>query len=295
MTVVDLIDATPLAAAASAIADQLDRIHRAFDLEELETVRANVEAARAWAKVRGLAEESRQALLAVEVEALARIAELGHVEVLPSNLRKAAAFLAEMTVDERATVVRNTTNEQTMAAVWRNYLSAMRDERERLAGNKWAIRPSGGVSKLRVDPTEVAKLILEDFAETGEDFTVENFADRLSGAVEDPPSPGFRQGVAEMCRWIIRNADEDTIDGTPVPKFVTARTPEGGYLRVPTQSATVAQVLDNLAMKDTQVDQMCAARDRFKRFADVVVGLAGGDNTAHVADLLAAALSPQNS
>lgn len=271
-------------------------------LGEARTVRAKIEAARAWAKVHGEAKRVRLQILEMEVEALVRIFQLGGEEILTPREWRAAEWLAALDSGDRSRITSDSPANVTTAAGLAHRL--MRDEAER---RDWRSEWSRGVaiaSGERVEPlpiesqyvTNVRKSLadaLDEYTEAGEPFTVADMADEvvaslgIGGEVYDHPA--LREGVREVCRKAIRTSAPESFDGYAIPKFITAMHGDT-YVRVPVMNATVGQLAQMITLRAEQLRQdreaLADLESLHRRLAD-----AGGKPGSTIASVIARSAS----
>ena len=171
----------------------------------------------------------------------------------------------------------------TTAAGLYQRLATEREERKQREshadlGRRWA---SGERESIRTS-IEQAVGRLSRF---GRPFEVADIADVVI-ADSDPTADDFTEGVREMCRAVLRRSPSRLVDGTIIPKFITTQLPDGSWVRVPTISATYADVARNLQMREEQLRQDQAALDKFREFVRRVASVST-DPEALVADILA--------
>lgn len=282
------LERVPLPSILDGVDAVVRKIRESIDTAELQDARANIEAAKAYAKAQGLAAEARDALFVLEVETFARIAQLDALEILPPHLRKEAKFLGDMTTEFRAAFMSSAIKRVSAAAAVRALWESEKEERERNEGNAFAAGPKSTTTQSppNWNPTRMAEWIFDSYLAGDRSFTVDEFADALAATSGAPVSDGFREGVREMCRHTIRTAHAEEIGGTVIPKTITALTDEGGWVRIPTMNATVGHAVVNLDLKTKQTDDMIAARDRFARFVDRLIEVAGEDLDMRIEDVL---------
>lgn len=222
---------------------------------DVQEVRAKIEMARQWARIYKRTKDVRRELLTIEVAALVRMVELGGEEELPDIDRQAALFLAKLTPKEREQFVNAAKLATSAARLVKRHLDA---EAEREAGRSFASRPTVPLPTPKAirereirDARDLAGTIIDAHVEAGEPFTISDLVDEvLIAAGRDEQDSGFRQGVAEMCRGaVIRSANAGELEGTIIPKLITARVHDGMFVRIPTHNATVAHLDEALALK----------------------------------------------
>lgn len=289
----------------SVLGGLLDQVRSMADVGDLHEVRARAEAVKAWAKVHGHVRDVRMDLLKVEVEALVRIVQLGGVDTLPSKDRRAAEWLAQMTADERASLIAKSGSATTATgmcrSVWNEDELAQRRTAMREAGIALADLPDrmteGELRDARTRVADVAAVLndlIDQYGSDSEEFTTEDMADALieEAAIGDHASdPTLRQGVSEVCRRAIRRAPVFQVGDTILPRFITARTSEG-HIRIPVESAQVAHLADMIAMRREQLHQDRLALERLELVASRLRDIPGCTDESRIGALVAESLTP---
>lgn len=279
------------------------QIRNLKSVEDVNEARARVEAVKAWSKVHGHVQTLRLDLLRLEVEALVRIVELGGIDTLKGSQKSAAQWLARLTVDEREAFVAESGQSVTTAAGMVTTVKRMRDlEAQVERGRAWASAPSAprdaDIHEAARHASDLAGAMSRAFEDYGPfergSFSIEDMAeDVIERMVIDGDmgtDPKFVEGVREVCRKIVRDAPPLDIDGLPVPRFITAPSPEG-YVRIPTVNALVQHVSQNVEMKRAQVAQAQAALERLERFEVALLARPGATADSSVGDILAQSVS----
>lgn len=281
-------------------------IDSAETIVDLHEIRARAEAMKAWAKVHRLAKDLRLDLLRIEVDALVRIVELGGADTLSSGDRKAAEWMAAMSPAERDELLAKSGNATTAAgmcrSVWREEEIKQHRFRARAAGIQFAEEPTppgawdeAAIRAVRRGYSTVSGALadlLDEYTDEGEPFTVPEMAERiledsLSRRLDDTDlDPDFEEGVREVCRTAVRKAPPLTVDGTVIPKFITARLSDGEFIRVPTLNALVEHVDDMVRIRTEQLAQDQAALRQLKEFRDRIKAVPGADQYSRVGDLI---------
>lgn len=267
---------------------------------EVIEARARIEAAKAWAKVHRQTRALRLDLLKLEVAALVRLFELEAVDMLPVGERAAAEWLGGMTATERDVVVESnqavTSAVGLCRAVWRDREQEREREAARLRGRTWAAAPPAP-SAAPAKPVEPVRSLeetlgglLSEYTTAGIPFTIEEVADALLDRMGVTVDDEFRAGVHEIVRLAVRSAKTTTIDGTRIPKTITARLPDGGFIRISTVTATVAHLDDAVAFKEEQLQQDTAKLAEFRAFVNKVKAIDGASPQARVGHLIARSL-----
>lgn len=268
--------------------------------EEANEARARIESAKAWARAHNLLRDYRLELLTLEIEALVRVADLDGLDLLSSADAHSAQFLAAMTAEARAAMIADAGSCTTAGGLVRRVMLDADERARREAGRNWKPpAPSDSVDPSLIHRQraravrEVMADLLDEYVETGKPFTVDEFTDGLIAECVDDDATGaeeqpFLEGVREMIRGALRRDPQHAIDGVKIPRVITARTPGGAYVRIPTTSATLAHLYDSLSMRDEQLDQDRAARDRFAEFVRLVEKRPEASNGATVGEIIAA-------
>lgn len=292
------------------VADLTAAIRAAATVGQAREARARIEAIKAWAKVHGHTKDLRLDLLRLEVEALIRLAELGGLDDLSATDRRAATYLAGLSEDEREALISRrgtfTTASGMCASLWREEELERSVRMSRLRGQRFAEQPEPPAGVYDEAAIENARYyvhgvsavlgnVLRTYASTGAPFTVSDVAEQIveeaaNGAVASE-DPALMDGVREVVREAIRKGPVGSLDGTAIPKLITARHEDGSYIRVPVENATVAHLDDMVTLRREQLAQDRAALDRLEAFAAKVRGLPGGSiPTSRIGSLIAASL-----
>lgn len=295
MTVVDTIKPETLAL-RSQLDEMLDQIATVQDPNTLTEVRARIEAARAWAKIHKATADLRLSLLSVEVEALVRIIELDAGDMLSQADRKAAEFLAEMSPSERENFVRGSGTATTAAGMVRSHL---RDEEltrlraESVAqGVAFARSPGspnfGDSGAYTRNVSSVLREVVDDYTREGAPFSVAQMADGLiaDAAIGDAVDPDVAEGIREVCRKAIRSAPVVKLGDTILPRLVTARTPDGDYVRIPVENAQILHLADMVEIRREQLAQDSAALEGLESVLDRLRRLPGSADDSRIGELV---------
>lgn len=268
------------------------------DLGSVREARARIEALRAWAKVHNQLREVRVDLLKAEIAALVRIVELEGLDELPPAERKAAQHLAGMSARARAALIADSAEKITTAAgmvraLWAMEQNARNEQAQFTLGRRAATNPGLPTDK----PAEIADVlrqIVEDYSEAGEHFTVASLADELIESARIPDwveaDEAMRLGVREVVRAAIMRAPTLYVDGTALPRLVTATTENGDYVRIPVENATLAHLDQMRDLRREQIDQDQAALRRLDVVAGKLRAVSGSSDTSRIGDLLAVLL-----
>lgn len=289
-----------------SIAEITKSIRQAVDLEHLTEARARIEALRAWARVHGQVKHLRVDLLRIEVEALVRVVELGGESSLSGVDRKAGRWLAGLGYNARLRMIEKATKATTAVgmcrAVWRETeIAAKRDEaRSRGVYLTQNPDPPGDAadSVFEADARRHRRRIgslLSDVAEQlGASvgyYTSSELAERIlsEAGLEGSDDPDVLAGVKQVCERAIRSAPPLLIDGTEIPRVITARNGEK-FARIPTMTATVAHFDDMLALRREQISADLAEHERLSRVADRLRAVAAGREGMRIGDLISETL-----
>lgn len=301
MTATDLAVAPTLRSVEAII----QAIRNASSIHDVTEARARAEAMRAWLKVHGMASKYRLELLRVEVDALVRVVQLGGLDQIPKRDRAAARYLADLSSDDRERLLQNsgaaTTAVGMVQTIWRIADIERQANEERERGRRYARSPEP--PKLRTeDDLDVARWhvagigaalgdMIETFTKVGMPFSVSDFAEsvieRAGSSREISDDPDLMAGVRDVVREAIRRQPVLEFEDYRIPRFVTTRLGEGQYVRVPTENATVAHLLDGIAMRREQIDQDMAALQGLESFAKKLMDLPGADERSRIGDLIA--------
>lgn len=290
----------------NSITELIAGINATSSLDDLHEARARAEALKAWAKVHGKAKEMRLDLLRIEVEALVRIVELGGIQTLPSADRKAAQWLADMTPVERAKLV----NESGSATTARGMCQSIWREEEVRSHNRTRFRHGTKLAEEPQPPTyenavEAAReragsiagslaSITDHYIRNGAEFTIDELAEELIADAGLPPELAedevINQGVRDVCRRAVQNSPPLSINGTDIPRLITARNGKR-FIRIPVMNATVGHLDDMIAMRQEQIDQDRAALKRLQDFADLIKTRGGRTPDSVIGPIIAASVT----
>lgn len=289
----------------STIAGLIEAIRSTAEINDLHEARARTEALRGWAKVHGLTKKMRLDLLRVEVEALVRIVELGGADTLGSGDHRAAVWLSELSSEERHTLLNRsgsaTTARGMCQAVWREKEVAEHNRRNWVTGIKLAQHPEPPNSAAYDEETIVAARdhanslagvlasIAESYITNGVEFTIEELADEIiEAAMPDDLAldPMIRDGIRKVCADAVRRTPPLTINGTSIPRLITARTMTGKYIRIPVLNATVGHLEDMIMMRKAQIEQEQVSLQKLVHFADQLKQRGGDDAAARIGDII---------
>lgn len=292
------------------VADLTAAIRSAATVGEAREARARIEAIKAWAKVHGRTKDLRLDLLRLEVEALVRLAELDGLDGLSSMERRAATYLAGLTEAERDELIGRrgtfTTASGMCSAMWREEELERSARMSRVRGRHFAERPEAPTDVYDEAAIESARAyvhgvsavlgnVLSTYTSTGGPFTIADVAEQIveeaaNGAVASD-DPALMDGIREVVREAIRKGPVGSLDGTVIPRLITARLDDGSFVRVPVENATMAHLDDMITLRREQLAQDRAALDRLEAFAGKVRRLPGGTlPTSRIGALIAASL-----
>lgn len=296
-----LVQVTP-----SQLEGMLSQIRSASELTDLTEARARIEAARAWAKVHKQVKEMRLDLLRVEVEALVRIVELGGLESLPARDRKPAQYLAGLSFGDRATLVAQSGQSITTATgMVRSIWTADDLERERAKsrrlGQALATRPDlpddedlhRQIKESTYRVEDVLGEVLDTFTAAGVAFSINDFAEEVihTAAIGSTAlDPDVEEGVREVCRSAVRKAPVVQIDGTILPRFITAKDDAGHFFRYPVENATLAHLAQMIVGRREQLAQDAARLAELEAVEARLRSISGAEDGARIGELIAADL-----
>lgn len=292
---------------ANGIADLTAAIKTADSIEDLKEARARVEAMKAWAKVHNLTKQMRLELLQIEVAALVRIIELGGESTLKPAEAKAAAFLAAMNAVERVEFIKENRTATTAVglcqSVWREHEIRLQRKDAVVIGRKLAEEPQPpvydeeAIKRFRDHSNGIAGVlaqITDEYITNGVEFTIDELADEIiadslpDDLLEDDT---INKGVREVVREAVRRSPPLTVNGTVIPRVITARNGRK-YVRIPVMNATVAHLEDMIMMREQQIEQDRLAVEKLKDFAEMLRRSPGGSEpTARIGDLIASCVA----
>lgn len=298
----------PMKATPAQVDGLLGNIRSASSLVDLTEARARIEAARAWAKVHGQVKEMRLDLLRVEIEALVRIVELGGIDTLPAKDRKAARHLANLTTEERASLVAASGSATTAAGMLRSVWLTEELEQERAAnrrmGRALAEAPDlptdaevqADVRRTTYAVEDVLGEMVEEFIEAGEEFTTGEFASEvirraaLGSKAEDPD---VEAGIRDVCKEAIRRQPVVKIEGTILPRFVTALSEAGNHVRIPVENALLRHLDQMCEMRREQIAQDQRRLDELEAALRRLRDVPGAKEESRIGDIVASTLIPE--
>lgn len=305
-------------------------VRSAEDARQVQDLRGKAELARMalkkWYRTHERAAEAHKNLLRIDAEALARIYQLGGVDMLRPSERAAARYYATMSDDEREIFVGEWVGKSSAVTA---YTAA------RAADNAAAIRTQGiedgaistsrfilpkgyndpALSEYRLSDQEVYVTgvavalagALEERTELGEPFTISDVADELLCRAGYSPDEytsndlakdsAFREGVRRVFREAVRRHSLRKFRGTKLPTFITARIGDAEndgettkFVRIPIGSARIANLDDAIAIRHEQIRHDQDAVSELESLAEKLRALPGGrDPEATIGDLIAAA------
>lgn len=294
MTTAEIATIDSLSVIARKQLKQIEQITQAIkyaqSVDDVQDVRARAEALKGWAKVHGRVQEVRLELLQIEVAALVRVVELGGADQLPPADRKAALWLSAMSEEDRNSYIRSCKSATTVAGMcrsaWREQEIKLHRQTMRDAGIRLAEHPtpppdgnevSNSARRMVSDmSTVLANILEENTSADGVEFSIDEMADELiEVSTTQQPDPLMIEGVREVCRRAVRSAPPKMIDGTVIPRVITARTSDGSYVRIPWASATVAHLQDMVDIRKAQLEDYEAAFDKLNRFYEKILTING--------------------
>lgn len=286
-------------------------IHDAQTAEQAHDISTKVAMAKAWAKAHGKAKELRLAFLHAEVECLVRVWELDGSELLDANSRTAAEWWASKTPEARHSLIEAGCNSTTATGLARRLRMEERMEERRSRYDSWGHNYAQGrrdhmdnydynydhdhegreltpESDWRT-PMEILGAMLDELTDAGEPFTIADVADELIATArlgDDDADDAFRNGVRNVVKHAIRSAAVGDFDGTAIPKLLTVTSPTGGWIRIPTLSATVQDARDALAIRQEQLEANRVAVEKIERFVTKLEDFSNSDGAMNIGDVI---------
>lgn len=207
-----------------------------------------------------------------------------------------------MTPQRRADLVKSSVKATTAVgmcrAVWREAEIARNRQALRNAGVHITENPDPPVSledrdteraarRQRRALTEVLAEAADRFLGSGNAYTAAELADEIlsEAGLSDSVDPEVRSGVRQVCDRIIKGTAPVVIDGTNIPRLITARV-GNRFSRVPVMNASLAHFEDMLEMRREQLRQEQAEIDSLAAVYDKLAALADGRADARIGDLL---------
>lgn len=282
--------------------DALNAVQAALDnatnADEALDVKAKLEAAKAWARTHKLIKQWRAELLAAEVAALVRVSELGGDHLLTGREAEAAQWFRDMPADDLNDWIETHQQVTTAVGLWRSHLHAERCATECQDGRDWADNPTESTREPFYDRGAAARAareaitsLIEEHVEDGAPFTVAEVADEIMSGLDNGVEP-FADGVRDMTRQALKKMPIGaTLDGTMIPRTITAVRPDGHYVRIPTLNALVSQLDQAAAIKQEGIDQDIAALAKYQSFVDRVKAISGAAPASKVGDPIASTLT----
>lgn len=280
-------------------------IHNAWTAEQAYDISAKVAMAKAWAKAHGKAKELRLQLLHAEVECLVRVWELDGSNLLDNSSRRAAKWWAGKTPAARHALIEASGNSTTAAGLANRLSAEERDaamnKRQERYGRNYAQGRRDHLDDYDYDnstrpaesdwrtPMEILGAMLDELTDAGEPFTIADVADELIATAElgeDEADDAFRNGVRNVVKHAIRSAAVGNFDGTAIPKLLTVTSPTGGWIRIPTLSATVQDARDALAIRQEQLEANRVAVEKIERFVAKLEDFSDGDGAMNIGDVI---------
>lgn len=279
-------------------------IRSTASIQDLHEARARSEAIKAWAKVHGKAKEMRLDLLRIEVEALVRIVELGGLATLPTADQRAAEWLAAMSPLERTRLINEsgqvTTARGMCQSIWREEEIRKHNESQFRYGTKLAETPQppkpydeAAIAAARDRATSLSGSlanIADQYIRNGVEFTIDEMADEVIADAALSPDLAedevINQGVRDVCRRAVKSTPPLSIDGTVIPRLITARNADNKFIRIPVLNATVAHLDDMIEMRREQIEQDKAALQKLEDFAALIRKRGGTSPGASIGSII---------
>lgn len=282
-------------------------IKDADSIEDLKEARARVEAMKAWAKVHQLTKQLRLDLLIIEVEAIVRIVQLGGAETLTTAERKAAEYLAAMKPKDRIDFIHASRTATTATglcqAVWREQEIRRQRKEAVIIGRKLAEEPEpptfdeDAIKNARDHAQGIAGVLAkltDEYIANGVEFTIDELAEQI---IEDSlpdellEDDTINKGVREVVREAVRRSPPVTINGTVIPRVITARNSDNKYIRIPVMNATLDHLDDMILMRQEQLEQDRIALQRLQDIAKLLRDCPGADKpNVRIGSLIAASV-----
>lgn len=161
------------------------------------------------------------------------------------------SLLADMTPLERTKLINDSGNATTARgmcqSVWREAEVARHNAEKFRYGTRLAEEPTPpkkfddkAVEDARDRAISLAGSLAhltEEYVKNGVEFTIDELAEEIIADAELDPDLAeddvINQGVRDVCRRALKQSPPLTINGTAIPRLITARTEEGKYIRVP--------------------------------------------------------------
>ncbi len=296
--------AADLTTARAGIKDALAFVASVSNEDDAREAYDRIKLAKEWAKIRKLRDAVATDLLRLEIHCLRKIAQLGSLSILPQAFRGVADFYRDMTDARIEELIGAYGESASPTVVYRRHLRAQsyNNAFDKYSSTYDGYRPAEAASYDDALITAAAQFhsrdiagalaaILDNWDEDGDEFTVSDLADELSDLVgidETDAKWGARDGMLEVCRKAIRDAPTVVIPGSTAPKFITchSRDREGpvSFVRVPFHSATLAQLLDMVTLRQEQARAAEASYRTIKTLADTLadtISDSDGSNAEH--------------
>lgn len=308
---------TALATVSKDLAAQSDQLTRLLHAvphmtreEDVQEVRARIDAARAWARAHKRLKEVRLDLLLLEIRALVRAWELGATTLTGGETETAAEY-ALLTDEEIRNLVSSFGSATTAAGLMRSVKAKDAEVRKHADEVKeWAdaFTTAHPYQKLKfVDSdlgpfeyryaqgiTAVLAQVLDD-SEDMDSFTVESIVEGIEDRLEINPlttDPAIREGLKEVARAAIRKPHIETWNGTKIPRFITTMLPHTEasnvieYVRLPVMNAKIRDLKVMLGIREEQLAQDKAALKRLHDFYDQLVGECGATADSNIGEII---------
>lgn len=259
------------------LASIISAVAAATNLGDAQEARARVEAIKAWAKAHGRVKEMRLDLLRVEVAALVRIVELGGIDSLPSRDREAAKWLASMDPADRERVITESGSATTAAGmcrtIWQGEENARLRRESAVRARSWTAKPPEPdneddlwIAEHKVNMTAAIRRVVKDHTEAGVPFEAADLAaevlEEAGGGESWAEDEAVASGIREVVREALRRQPVLCLEGLVIPRTIVAQLPDGKFLRVPTENATVGHLDSTIRLRREQIaaDQAALAK-----------------------------------
>lgn len=285
----------------NAMRSDLERMAEAIRNAPAADVREGldrVKLAREWAKIRKLSESMRRELLWLEAVCLRRLAQLDALDQIPTVHRPAARHFAALDDTALAALLDAAAKASSATAAFAQWKRGEEFAEDRRRTVQWALH--GEDREYHWEPDRVdsfalmhaqdvrgaVAVVLED-AIGRNAFTVDEVVEQIieEHLPERNGDVAIREGIAEVVRRAIRTAPVVVAeDGRDLPRFITCQSPEGYWLRVPIERATVGQYREMVSLRRQQLEIDRAALEALEQVGD----LYGADDRAPSSFLLPA-------
>lgn len=270
----------------NAMRSDLERLAEAIRVAPAARVREGldrVKLAREWAKIRKLSETMRRDLLWLEAICLRRLAQLDALDQIPTVHRPAARHFASLDDAALAALLDAATKTSSATAAFGQWKRGQEFADDRRRAVRWALngedreyqwegeRIDSYALMHAQDVRGAVAVVMEDAI--GRDyFTVDEVVEQIieEHLPERNGDVAVREGIAEVVRRAIRTAPVVTAeDGRDLPRFITCQSPDGYWLRVPVERASVGQFREMVSLRRQQLAIDQAALDALEQVGDL--------------------------